>query len=161
MNPEQPVRDIMQRTMMNLEFIEAQPRDPRTGPFEVTQLVNSFLGALAHPWERHRDRFNDLPLEAAYAEGWPRGFDHQTHPETPVRSLGDLLRHVRNALAHGNVTFRGPARGDIETIELWSYNTYKKREEWRGSYSVRDLRDFLVCFVREVELIPEPRSPSR
>ena len=31
MNPEQPVRDIMQRTMMNLEFIEAQPRDPRTG----------------------------------------------------------------------------------------------------------------------------------
>jgi hypothetical protein len=56
MNPEQPVRDIMQWTMMNLEFIEAQPRDPRTGPFEVTQLVNSFLGALAHPWIRRLPR---------------------------------------------------------------------------------------------------------
>ena len=28
MNPEQPVRDIMQRTMMETEFIEAQPRIP-------------------------------------------------------------------------------------------------------------------------------------
>src|SRR5688572_954188 len=100
MIPEQPVRDIMQRTMMNLELIEAQPRDPRTGSFKVTQLVNSFLGALAHPWERHRHRFNDLPLEAAYVEDWPRGFGHRNHPETPVRTLGTLLRHVCNALAH-------------------------------------------------------------
>ena len=78
-----------------------------------------------------------------------------------MQSLGALLRHVRNALAHGNVTFRGPAHGDIETIDLWSYNTYKKREEWRGSYSVLDLRVFLDCFVREVELLPEPRPHRR
>ena len=52
MNPEDPVRDVMRRTMFNLRFIEEHQE--QNGPFEVTQLVNSFLGALAHPWEHFR-----------------------------------------------------------------------------------------------------------
>ena len=140
---------------MNLAFIEAQPRDPQTGPFEVTQLVNSFLGALAHPWEQHRRHFNSLSLSKAYAEGWPSGFDHRTHPKTPVTTLGELLRHVRNAVAHGNIGYHGPAHGEIETIELWSYSIRKNREEWRGSYTVDDLRTFLNCFVQEASLLTE------
>jgi hypothetical protein len=49
MMPYEPVLDIMRRTMANLEFVEEHKSD--IGPFEVTQLLNSFLGALAHPWE--------------------------------------------------------------------------------------------------------------
>ena len=41
--PHDPVRDIMRRTMHNLKFVEA--RAGADGPYEVTQLVNSFLGA--------------------------------------------------------------------------------------------------------------------
>ncbi|MCI0632058.1 MAG: hypothetical protein L0Y44_15540 [Phycisphaerales bacterium] len=39
MNPEDPVRDIMRRTMFNLRLIEQQATT--NGPYEVTQLVNS------------------------------------------------------------------------------------------------------------------------
>ncbi len=49
MMPNEPLRDVMRRTMKNLEFVERSATP--TGPFEVTQLINSFIGALAHPWE--------------------------------------------------------------------------------------------------------------
>jgi hypothetical protein len=48
MMPHEPVLDIMRRTMRNLAFIGQ--RVSIGDPFEVTQLINSFLGALAHPW---------------------------------------------------------------------------------------------------------------
>ena len=51
MMPHEPTRDMMRRTMKNLEFIESHAKI--YGLFEVTQLVNSFLSALAHPWEVH------------------------------------------------------------------------------------------------------------
>lgn len=59
-NTTTPVRTIMDRTMSNLKLVqrlhkEAVERGDQVdelGPFEVTQLVNSFSGALAHPWER-------------------------------------------------------------------------------------------------------------
>jgi hypothetical protein len=66
MMPTEPLRDIMRRTIANLEFIERKATP--SGPFEVTQLVNSYLGALAHPWERLRVELNEMPLGSA---GWP------------------------------------------------------------------------------------------
>ena len=53
MMPQEPVRDILRRTIANLEFIEAYAT--LDGPYRTTQLLNSFLGALAHPWEQFYD----------------------------------------------------------------------------------------------------------
>ncbi len=39
--PTEPIRDIMRRTMANLALIEGHKSD--AGPYEVTQLINSFL----------------------------------------------------------------------------------------------------------------------
>jgi hypothetical protein len=50
MEPFEEVKDLMKRTMFNLRFVEEHKA--RNGPYEVTQLINSFLGAMAHPWER-------------------------------------------------------------------------------------------------------------
>ena len=47
MPPTEPIRDVVRRTMANLQFIEGHAS--ARGSYEVTQLVNSFLGALAHP----------------------------------------------------------------------------------------------------------------
>jgi hypothetical protein len=64
--PHEPIRDIMHRTMNNLEFIEAHAA--ADGPYEVTQLINSFLGALAHPWETYRDDLPTISLAAAHSQ---------------------------------------------------------------------------------------------
>jgi hypothetical protein len=38
MMPNEPLRDIMRRTVENLKFVERNAAP--TGPFEVTQLIN-------------------------------------------------------------------------------------------------------------------------
>ena len=68
--PIEPLLDIMRRSKANLAFVEA--RAEPEGPYEVTQLVNTFLGALAHPFEAMRDDLMSLSLaEAAALLGWP------------------------------------------------------------------------------------------
>jgi hypothetical protein len=67
--PTEPLLDIMRRSMANLTFVEANASPD--GPYEVTQLVNTFLGALAHPFEAMRDDLRALPLAEAASRGWP------------------------------------------------------------------------------------------
>src|SRR5438876_2348403 len=100
MMPRVPVGDLMRRTMENLAFVEAHA-DPN-GPFEVTQLVNSFLGALAHPWEKFTAELGKVSIAQAEADGWPRLTKEYATDRDP-RDLGELLRLVRNGMAHGNI----------------------------------------------------------
>ena len=99
MMPHEPVCDIMRRTMANLRFVEANASED--GPFEVTQLINSFLGALAHPWESFRDDLEKLPLEEAQAAGWPK-LAKEKRTDSDPRSLGDMVRLMRNSMREGD-----------------------------------------------------------
>ena len=83
MNPQDRVPDLMRRTMMNLRFIEEQKQ--QNGPFEVTQLVNSFLGALAHPWEQFRSELDRLSLPDAEQDGWPHLANERSEDQPPHR----------------------------------------------------------------------------
>jgi hypothetical protein len=52
---EQLYRDVMRRTKRNLEIIEELHQrglPGAEGPYELTHLLNSFLGAVALPRER-------------------------------------------------------------------------------------------------------------
>ncbi len=91
--PKNPAKEIMERTMANCWFIQqqvpviegrkarlrlgqnvAQATDEIEGPYEVTQLLGSFLGALVHPWEKLRKEVRtDLScnLVEAQRRGWP------------------------------------------------------------------------------------------
>jgi len=62
----------MRRTMANLEFVEAHSGP--NGPYEATQLIDSFLGALAHPWETMGDDLPKLPLREARSAWLARGY---------------------------------------------------------------------------------------
>ena len=100
--PTEPLIDIMRRSMANLAFVEAHAGPE--GPYELTQLVNTFLGALAHPFEAMRDDLMSLSLGEAAVLGWPK-IDRERPIDIDPDSLGDLIRLVRNALAHGNLEF--------------------------------------------------------
>jgi hypothetical protein len=88
MMPHEPVLDIMRRTMANLAFIEQ--RASTDGPFEVTQLINSFLGALAHPWETLWKELNSISISDAERQGWPIPRAERPTDQAPT-SLGDLI----------------------------------------------------------------------
>jgi hypothetical protein len=71
-------RDIMNRTIENLDVINYLhqkngdvPEGTRFQVYEVTQLVNSFLAALAHPWETFKQELKGKSLRQAQLDGWP------------------------------------------------------------------------------------------
>ncbi len=156
MMPHEPVRDIMRRTMHNLEFVEAHARVE--GPYEVTQLINSFLGALAHPWETYRDDLIAMSLAAARTAGWPAIPKERPTDREPT-SLGDLVRCMRNALAHGNVEFLPGAVGEIRALRLW--NTDRGARTWGAAVTTVDMRALLVCFVALAEELHEQGAKAR
>jgi hypothetical protein len=154
--PTEPVRDIMRRTMKNLEFVEDHAGV--NGPYEVTQLLNSFLGALAHPWESLRADFDVMPISEALDQGWPR-IAKERPGDCEPESLGTLLRFMRNALAHGNMEFLPDASGDIQAIRIW--NNDRGRRNWGATITVADMRAFLTGFVALAEDLHEQQSRSR
>src|SRR5260370_14025458 len=137
MMPNEPLRDIMRRTIENLKFVERNAAP--TGPFEVTQLINSFIGALAHPWEQLKAELNEMPLSNAV--GWPVIEKERPNDEDP-KSIGDLVRLLRNAIAHGNIDFLPGNKAEIKALRVW--NT---RRTWGTLLTVSDMRRFLTSLL--------------
>lgn len=147
--PNEPVRDIMRRTMANLAFVESNAN--RDGLFEVTQLINSFLGALAHPWESMKADFALLSLSDAVKQGWPMISKERPTDKDPT-SLGDLVRLMRNSFAHGNITFLPSESGEIRALRILNADS-KGRRTWGAIVTVEDARSFLECFAATAEKI--------
>lgn len=145
MMPFEPVLDIMRRTMANLAFIERHKAEG--GPYEVTQLINSFLGALAHPWEKLGPSL-DISLEEAAAQGWPIPGTDPSVGAAPA-SLAELIRWLRNGVAHGNLSFLPDGRGEIKAIQIDNFN--RGRRTWRATITVADMRLLLHRFVALIE----------
>jgi hypothetical protein len=146
MMPYEPIRDVMRRTIENLNFVEAHKS--QRGPYEVTQLLNSFLGALCHPWEACRIDLNAKSLSEAVSEGWPAIAKERPRDCEP-QSLGDLIRLMRNAIAHGNIEFLPGSVGEIRALRIW--NMERDRRNWGALISVSDMRSFLHRFVAIAE----------
>jgi len=158
MMPYEPVLDIMRRTMANLEYIE--DRASRQGPYEVTQLLNSFLGALVHPWEALRVDLNAISLSEAGARGWPSIRKERLSDDQPA-SVGDLVRLVRNGVAHGNLTFMPGQAGEIRAIRVVNKDPRQNwKRTWGAIITVEDMRAFLACFVRLAEELHENQGRS-
>ena len=155
MMPWEPTRDIMRRTMVNLEFIERHATE-RDGPYEVTQLINSFMGALAHPWETYRSELSSMPL--SLAESWPSLSKEQPGDVEP-ESLGDALRLLRNGIAHGNIQFLPGQNGAIQSLRIW--NMDRGRRTWGTIISVADLRRFLKEFAALAESLADQKIQAR
>jgi hypothetical protein len=139
MRPSYPVREIMLRTIRNLEFIEAHATVK--GPYDTTQLINSFLGAFVHVKERFDQR---VPTVAFPPPGWP---PIQTNaPHARPQTLRQFVRLVRNGISHGNVEIRGGRR--IDGIRIWNTAPRSRVRNWEADISEAELRQLLFAFVK-------------
>ena len=158
MMPNEPIIDMMRRTMANLRFIEKHARED--GLYEVTQLVNSFLAALAHPWEEYKEQLNSMTIEDAISNGWPKLQKERVGRDSDPTSLGDLLRLVRNSFAHGNIDFLPNQPSEITHLRFWNCNRQGNRT-WGTIATVDDLRMFLKKFVELASGLTESDLESR
>ena len=143
--PQEPVPGLLRRTMFNLSFIESSAGSD--GPYETTQLVNSFLAGLAHPWEKYKQELKQKTIEDAVRDGWPELRKKQDSVYDP-KNLGDLLRLVRNSFAHGNLEFQSTQGNKITHIRFWNEDPKQDyRPTWGTIASTDDMRKFLTKFA--------------
>jgi hypothetical protein len=140
MNPRYPIREVMKRTAFNLEFIDA--RAAINGPYETVQLVNSFLGAFVHVKERFQ---RHIPASRLPAPGWP--VVDAKPPYAQPSHLRELVRLIRNSVAHGNIEFIAAPSNRIASVRLWNECPGSRRKNWEADIGEPDLRKLLACFI--------------
>lgn len=135
------------RTLKNLRRIETAYTDD-DDVHVVTQRVLSFLGVVVFPWmEGFEQNIKNLRLEGLGQKGWPRWDIFLGESKT----LGDLLGHLRNAVAHRRLQFSSdsPDPSNV-SIEFEDRRRGKHRPNWGARISADDLKLFLEKFMELV-----------
>ncbi|MFA5872347.1 MAG: HEPN family nuclease [Anaerolineales bacterium] len=136
--------DYARRTQKNLEFLEnAVRQEPEKEIFEVTQLINSLLGLLVFPFERMRNQIPSKPLQDLEAEGWVVPEVVGDFPQ--VDNLRELIRYLRNAVAHFNIEFIADKNNQISGVYVW--NTYHNEKTWKAEMTIAGLRNNVYRFI--------------
>ena len=140
---EDVVADFAKRTKANLAAID-RLRNEGHEVFEATQLVNSTLGLLVFPQQSYVAKIPKIPLAKLERLGWPVP---EVEPSfTQAADLRQLVRYLRNAIAHFNIEFEGDGTDHIRLLRVWN----KDRNNivtWEATLSVSDLRGIADKFV--------------
>lgn len=110
------IADFASRTLRNLDRIQQAEQDGENNVFPITQLWNSLLGLIVMPRERDERLIPETPISDLRTEGWPLPVEAVGDSDT----LRDLVRHLRNAVAHGNVRFTADEDRQIVSLTLWN-----------------------------------------
>lgn len=135
----------MRRSLVNLKFIDDNYKKHHL--YEITQLVNTFLGALIHPFEHSKS-----------GEEFKRIFTNTPAPSyigndeySPCENYYDFIRLIRNGLCHGHIKYKEGKWKNIESIEIWNKNS--RGENFRCILSINDMKEILLFFSKKIEKI--------
>jgi hypothetical protein len=111
MNPRNDALGLAERTRKNLTHMEAAfagGADVRL----ITQVVNSLLGLIVFPGAALRGQRRGCAAAASCHQGWPSWEIVRGSADT----LGQLVRCLRNAAAHGHIQFPSDSRQLSEVV---------------------------------------------
>src|SRR5436190_17928665 len=104
-NTRNQALELARRTRRNLEFIE-EAAGRQFDVHVVTQLTLSLLGLVVFPKEKLLlDETKRKTVATMTSEGWPTWTITRDEGKKQTKTLADILKHVRNAVAHGRLTF--------------------------------------------------------
>ncbi len=136
------IKDFAQRTRRNLEVIEQLEAEGQE-VYEVTQLINSTLGLLVFPQQEYVNAIPPIPITEMKRMGWP--IPRVTGNYKQVDDLNQLVRYLRNAIAHYNIKFIGDGKNRIQLLQVW--NEHHGDKTWEAELSVNDLRKITDRFT--------------
>jgi hypothetical protein len=89
------------------------------------------------------------------------GQSHKRATDRLPRNLGDLIRLLRNGVAHGNISFLPGRHGEIAALRIENRNEDGLRT-WGATLTPATMRRFLDRFVALVEQLQrEAGGPKR
>ena len=127
--------EFIARTQKNLKAIECL-KQKGGEVYEVTQLLNSMLGLLIFPKEKLYKKIQPKNWDMMVKEGWPL----PSGDNAKVSDLEELIRKMRNAVAHINIELVNDGN-EIIGIRFSSY--HRKGQNWTGVYDIASLREFV------------------
>mgnify|MGYP001174141173 FL=1 len=118
------------------------------------------LGLLVFPQQEYIESIPRTSLAELARAGWPipavRGSFAQAD------DLNQLIRYLRNAIAHFNIRFVGDGQSNIAVIRVWNMTPVKdrdgkvqrdsegqirERKNWEAELGVDELRGIAVRFI--------------
>ena len=143
------------RTRRNLELAKAS-FDSRKDFHVVTQLVNSLLGIVVLPWQRHTEEgeqdFESGVHQDFFKKGWPNWTFTGKEAGRESENLKDLVGNLRIAAAHGHYSFSGdPDSRYLHEVTIKVGNGAPDSSPW--SYEIRGdkLYDFCIKLSEYIE----------
>ncbi len=144
------VLDFARRTKKNLDFVRsaAKKENPTEAKiFEFTQLINSMLGLLVFPKEKHWKKYKNKRYAELIKQGWPKISSSEGFSD--AKTLEELLRYIRDAITHGQIEFL-PKGGKLNGVKLWRKNR-SGTKDWEAELSKDDLEKFTNKFIEMLE----------
>ncbi|MCA9500576.1 MAG: hypothetical protein KC588_15390 [Nitrospira sp.] len=146
-------REFALRSMKNLKFVLAAGQgDKDVHP--VVQTISALLGIVVFPWEKCAFKtVKKKRLAAANAEGWPKWqmSGSRVH-SNKVKNVGNLIKLVRDSVAHGKVTFNSDSKVPSEvTVVFENYPRGSDKWDWRGAIRADELVLFCEKFSGSVK----------
>ena len=118
--------DFVERTLSNIEWIEKQnsiDNENRNALdfYEVTNFINQCLGLIILPSQFSNNIFlKNFPQELSY---YGVG-DHIVNKikDNKQKTLSNVMRHIRNGIAHGHIQQHSDNNNDITDIRILDAN---------------------------------------
>lgn len=147
------------RTKSNLDFIQQASGDPKLQVYEVTQLVNSLLGLLLFPRTYTLGYFRSYKLNQLDPHCWP-DLTNQSNArdKLPIITLEQVLREMRNAVAHNDLSFIPDRNNDIQRIVFQNENSKgfdNPYREWSLQLTLPELRLLLNSLLSLYEHVSQ------
>ena len=141
--------DFVERTMHNLQEIEELSKNI----YEFTNLLNQCYGLLIVPGEfaKRRGLISNMNKHLDYY-GFKK--EQSLRFDADKLTISNLLRHLRNGLAHGRIEVLDYNSGTIAGIKIW--DTYSNKKIVLNKdihtiivFSVEELRTFAIKVAEE------------
>ena len=115
-------------------------------PFENTLFINACVGLLIIP---QQSLFNHLPTEVVSADKWGIADTDISCIKEPNKSVKNVARHIRNAIAHDGIRFGSDNGKDITHIKITDWKDERhKTETFMAVIEVTKFKTFVWAFAQ-------------
>ena len=135
------VKDIIRRTNENLNNYQ--------GDYDVTQLINSAIGLLIIPHEKYYSRIDNTFVSTSMLHEIRNSIKNNTYPrETDEIELRDIVKHIRNGIAHSRIYFESD-NGELSEIQILDHRKQYTKTDKRGGKKTVPVADFEIVLSVE------------
>lgn len=131
----------------NIDFITRTLKilEDYTGEYDVTSLINCAVGLIIIPKEQHFNclrSINIQTLEEIY------GITKPNIRYSNDDSLSNIVRHMRNSIAHGKITQEKVKDNKIKSLRF--RDEYKGSPTFEAIFTIEEFKAFSIAVAKEV-----------